>query len=172
MPLRLTALRFAALTLAILSSAPHLYDDAYGAQDGIATDTILAAYKKRYRVQRPTKDPRVAQPAPRVFRTDEQALRAFEIDLSRNVGKAIKQEDYPEEARRWAWSGTTFVQVLVDKDGWRKAVSVSKSSGFRVLDEQALRLIHRVETPPVPQRLRGREIVAIVPIGFYQGQQQ
>jgi len=103
--------------------------------------------------------------------TEEQALHTLELDLSRNVGKQINEADFPEEARRWNWSGTTLVQVLMGADGSMKEISVRKTSGFRTLDEQALRVVRRSPVPPVPERLRGREVAVTVPIGFYFGAQ-
>ena len=103
--------------------------------------------------------------------TEEQALHALELELSRNVGKQINEADFPEEARRWSWSGTTLVQVLMGADGSMKEISVQKTSGFRTLDEQALRVVRRIAVPTVPERLRGREVAVTVPIGFYFGAQ-
>jgi len=46
-------------------------------------------------------------------------------------------------------------------------VSVGKTSGFRVLDEQTVRVVSRVSAPSwIPDRLRGRDIPVLVPIGF------
>ncbi|HTT36235.1 MAG TPA: energy transducer TonB [Burkholderiales bacterium] len=99
--------------------------------------------------------------------TEEQALQLLERDLSRYVGKEINATDFPEEARRWNWSGTTLVQVSMAADGSMKEVAVQRSSGFRLLDQQAVRIVRRITVPPVPERLRGREVAVTVPIGFY-----
>jgi outer membrane biosynthesis protein TonB len=48
-----------------------------------------------------------------------------------------------------------------------KAVSVQRTSGFRVLDDQALKMVRRVPATRVPDRLKGREVTVTVPIGFY-----
>jgi TonB family protein len=75
--------------------------------------------------------------------------------------------DYPAEARRWTWSGITLVHVLVSKDGVMRQISVGKTSGFRVLDEQAVRVVSRVRAPSwIPDRLRGRDVPVLVPVGF------
>jgi TonB family protein len=158
------------LVIVLLSSFLPVSESAQGVEFSIATDTIPAAQMKHRRMHRPPKkDKRAAQPAPRIFLTDEQAMHAFERDLSRNVGKQTQETDYPEEARRWVWTGTTLVQVIIGTDGTMNHVSVSKTSGFRVLDEQAVKMVQRVAVPPVPPRLRGREITVTVPIGFYLG---
>jgi TonB family protein len=112
---------------------------------------------------------RVAVPA-RPSLTEEQALHSLETEISRKIGLQMKVEDYPEEARRWTWSGTTLVHVLVGADGLMSQISVSRSSGFRILDEQALRVVSRVRAPSwIPDRLRGRPISVLVPIGFILG---
>ena len=46
-------------------------------------------------------------------------------------------------------------------------VELRRSSGFEVLDEQALAIVRRVAKVFVPLRLRGREHAVTVPVGFY-----
>ena len=99
--------------------------------------------------------------------TDALAVEALQVEILRNVGKQTQETDYPEEARRWSWSGTTLVHVLMGGDGHMKEVSVERSSGFRVLDDQALRMVQRVPSTRVPDRLKGRDVMVTVPIGFY-----
>jgi TonB family protein len=101
--------------------------------------------------------------------TDALAVEALEVELMRNVGKQTQEADYPEEARRWIWSGTTLVHVLMGGDGHMKEVSVQRTSGFRVLDDQALKMVQRVQSTRVPDRLKGREVPVTLPIGFYFG---
>ena len=97
----------------------------------------------------------------------EQSLRALESEISRKLGSKIQESDYPDEARRQGWSGTTLVGVVVGADGKIKQVSVAKTSGFPLLDEQALRVLDRVRIWRIPQRLRKREMHVAVPVGFY-----
>jgi TonB family protein len=99
--------------------------------------------------------------------TDELAVEALQLEILRNVGKQTQEADYPEEARRWSWSGTTLVQVVMGVDGKMKTVSVQRTSGFRVLDEQALQMVRRVPFTHIPERLKGREVTVTLPIGFY-----
>ncbi len=99
--------------------------------------------------------------------SDALATEALEVEILRNVGKQTHEADYPEEARRWSWSGTTLVQVSMDRDGSMKEVSVQRTSGFRVLDDQAVKMVRRVPFTRVPDRLKGREVTVTVPIGFY-----
>ena len=99
--------------------------------------------------------------------TEEQALHALETEISRKVGLQMKEADYPAEARRWTWSGITLVKVIVGKNGIIQNISVGRTSGFRILDEQAVRVVSRISAPSwIPNRLRGRDVAVLVPIGF------
>ena len=131
-------------------------------------DTGTADVKSAPPADKPAAKARRARVVPVL--TEEEALQVLERDLSRHVGKQIQEADFPEEARRWSWSGTTVVLVSMASDGSMKDVSVRRSSGFRLLDQRALQIVRRVTVPPVPERLRGREVAVTVPVGFYIGQ--
>jgi TonB family protein len=96
----------------------------------------------------------------------DEARHALEREVSLKVGKHRREGDYPDEARRWGWSGTALVEVGVTGEGLIHEVVLSRSSGFRVLDERALEVVRRVQKLFVPAQLRGRPQRAIVPIGF------
>ena len=110
--------------------------------------------------------PQAAKPYGASF-TEEQARRALIAEISRKLGSKIRDSDYPEEARRQGWSGTTLVRVVVGANGKFSQVSLSQTSGFRLLDEQALRMVERVSIWWIPQRLRRRAVGVDVPVGFY-----
>lgn len=98
---------------------------------------------------------------------DEQSRRALESEILRKMGSSIQEGDYPEEARREGWSGTTRVDVVVGSDGKIKEVSVQESSGFPILDDQAMRMVDRATPWWIPERFRNREVTVTVPVGFY-----
>ena len=99
--------------------------------------------------------------------SEEEAVLALERELSLKVGKQMREEDYPEEAQRWRWTGTAMIDVIVGANGSVKAVTLGKTSGFRILDTQALIVVRRVSKLFVPVQLRGRDIAVTIPIGFY-----
>jgi TonB family protein len=99
--------------------------------------------------------------------SEEEAVLALERELSLKVGKQMRDEDYPEEAQRWRWTGTVMIDVIVGANGSVKDVSLGKTSGFRILDTQALIVVRRVSKLFVPLQLRGRDIPVTIPIGFY-----
>ena len=99
--------------------------------------------------------------------SEEQSLSALGSEIARKLGAKIQEGDYPEEARREGWSGTTWVDVSVGSNGKIKELAVQQSSGFAILDEQAMRMVHRISLWWIPQRLRNREVKVAVPVGFY-----
>ena len=99
--------------------------------------------------------------------SEEEGLLALEQDLSLKVGKHMQPFDYPAEAMRWRWTGTVLVAAVIAADGAVKEVALSRTSGFRVLDEQALVVVRRVSRVFVPVGLRVRERTVTVPVGFY-----
>jgi TonB family protein len=99
--------------------------------------------------------------------TEDQALDVLAGEISRKVGLQTQASDYPEEARRWNWSGTALVRVLVGSDGMLRDIAIAHSSGFQVLDHQALQMVGRVRKASwIPVPLRGRDVTVQVPIGF------
>jgi TonB family protein len=99
--------------------------------------------------------------------SEEEALLALERELSLKIGKQMREEDYPEEAQRWRWTGTVMVDVIVGANGSVKDVSLAKTSGFHILDTQALVVVRRVSKLFVPVQLRGRDIAVTIPISFH-----
>lgn len=62
---------------------------------------------------------------------------------------------YPARARRLGMEGVTEVQFRITPDGTVEGVSVVKSSGFPLLDQESLETIKRAAPfPPIPGTLR------------------
>jgi TonB family protein len=59
-----------------------------------------------------------------------------------------------------------MIDVIVGANGSVKAVTLGKTSGFRILDTQALIVVRRVSKLFVPLQLRGRDIAVTIPIDF------
>ena len=69
--------------------------------------------------------------------------------------------------RKFDTSAGGNITVQVGTDGMIRDVELRRSSGFDLLDEQALTIVRRVAKVFVPFRLRGREHAVTVPVGFY-----
>src|SRR5581483_9188732 len=76
-------------------------------------------------------DERDAAGMPRL--TEAEAKEALDQELSLKVGKQMRSDDYPDEARRQRWTGTALVEVLIAADGLIKRVELARTSGFPIL---------------------------------------
>ncbi len=54
------------------------------------------------------------------------------------IGRKI---NYPKEARKNAWEGKTYVRIIIDARGKVINPKVIKSSGYEVLDKEAIRVV-------------------------------
>ncbi len=74
---------------------------------------------------------------------------------------------YPHVALLRGWQGTAQLQLVLSATGKVLSTVVLRSSGFEVLDNQALEMVQRAAPfPQAPQALRGREVTVTVPIVF------
>lgn len=68
-----------------------------------------------------------------------------------------KNLTYPDYARRMGWAGTVVVSFVVEENGDAADIKVVKSSGFKLLDANALDAIRRSSPfprPPVKAELK------------------
>jgi protein TonB len=95
---------------------------------------------------------------------DVSALRDYSAIVS---GAVAKKKVYPRMALTRRWQGTTDLKLQIAADGNLKALSVTHSSGFEVLDDQAMKMVKEAMPLPVlPEALRGRELVIDIPVAF------
>lgn len=74
--------------------------------------------------------------------------------------------DYPEQARRQGWEGTTMLRVLVDQGGSSKTIQVSQSSGFEALDQAATKAVKDWRFHPARHGAKSVESWVKIPIIF------
>jgi protein TonB len=104
---------------------------------------------------------------PKLKRGDENAaILRFQQDMVRIVGKVVSERDYPRLARDRGWQGSTMVRVEIGTDGLLRAVAVTRSSGFSVLDDRAVSKIREIKLPNIPDELRERAFSVDVPFRF------
>jgi protein TonB len=70
--------------------------------------------------------------------------------------------NYPEEARRQGLSGRLIMTVSVGRDGSVKGVVLQRSSGFKLLDDAARRVVQLAS--PFPSLPRTSEDIDILEI--------
>jgi len=93
---------------------------------------------------------------------DPQALVEYRFALRRSAAPR-----YPLLARERGWSGRVEVRVTVAEDGRPRDVSVARSAGHRLLDEEARSTIALAAArAPLPGSLRGHAFAVDVPVIF------
>lgn len=94
---------------------------------------------------------------------DSAALERY----GRNLAELLaRQQQYPRLAALRGWEGEVRLQVRVARKGNIVDIQLAHSSGFAVLDQQALQLIAGTALPPLPDSVQETEIQLIVPIHF------
>lgn len=80
--------------------------------------------------------------------------------------EAKRFKRYPPLARERGWEGIAEASVNVSKLA-EPRVSLERSSGYAVLDEQTLEMVRRAaHATPLPEALRGRDIRVLLPVRF------
>jgi periplasmic protein TonB len=89
---------------------------------------------------------------------------AWLLDLLRR--RIVSLQAYPGQARMQGWEGVVVVKTTINSDGNLLDAVITKSSGYSTLDEDALKLMHRVCPVYLPQDLGKSQIAVLVPIRY------
>ncbi len=96
-------------------------------------------------------------------------------NLLSDYGQAISQalarhKEYPRIAQMQGWQGAVTMRLRVAPSGRLLDAEVHTSSGYEVLDRQALAMASKAGLLPAPpEGLRDREIAVLVPVVFRLG---
>lgn len=91
-------------------------------------------------------------------------VRQYRLNLAR---EARRFKRYPPLARQRGWEGVVVVLVSTVASGLVPQVSLSQSSGFELLDQEALELVSQAaHTATVPESLRNRQFGLTLPIHY------
>jgi protein TonB len=112
----------------------------------------------------PSPQPLALKKEPSVPSVEPRLLQIYGQSISKEIKRFQK---YPLVAQRRGWEGTAEVLLQIAADGKVTSITLAKSSGRAVLDEEALNMVRRASPlPQAPQNLRGRELTVTVPIVF------
>jgi protein TonB len=96
-------------------------------------------------------DPLPAAPPP----ADSDALETYRASVN---AAATRFKRYPRAAIDNNWEGEVVVLLTIGADGRIAALRVRRSSGYEILDRQALDMFRNAKPfVPLPRELRGRE---------------
>jgi len=102
----------------------------------------------------PAAAPQAAPPAPAPEVSESVSRDQYRVQL---IDEARRYKRYPALARENNWQGDVKVAVAIAPNG-RPTVTLRGSSGYDVLDRQALDMFSRAaRAVPVPPSLRGKE---------------
>ena len=89
-------------------------------------------------------------------------------DYTRNLSKALERyKEYPRLAELRGWEGSVTMRLRVAPSGRLIEAQVYKSSGFAVLDQQAVAMVSKAGALPVPpEGLDADGVPVLVPITF------
>lgn len=103
---------------------------------------------------------------PVVHRINTASTRKADVqyqEIWRRKVMRIGQINYPEEARQQKIFGQLRLAVQIQRDGTLKSVEIIHSSGQKVLDDAAIRIV-RMAAPymPFPPKLKGYDVIEII----------
>ena len=83
------------------------------------------------------------------------------------IGAANKYKRYPAQAMEKGWQGRVEIRLVIGNNGMTQSLVVKSSSGFRILDDQALDMVKKAKPlAPIPASLRGRQFTVDIPVIF------
>lgn len=95
-------------------------------------------------------EPSVAEPM-----LDPSSVAQYRLQI---IGAAPRYKRYPRVARENNWEGLVALRMVFAPNGRLASLSVTKTSGYDVLDKQAAEMFRNAaDAVPVPPLLRGKE---------------
>ena len=95
------------------------------------------------------------EPQPAAPAADSDALESYRASVN---AAATRFKRYPRAAIDNNWEGEVVVLLSIDAEGRIAALRVRRSSGYEILDRQALEMFRNAKPfVPLPRALRGRE---------------
>ena len=116
----------------------------------------------------PLSSPLSPPEAPKKNEPSQNDINAALSQYSSTLGRAISQhKDYPNIAKMRGWQGNCSLDLKLDGSGNVLSASVKESSGYDVLDNQALEMARKAAPfPAPPEVLRDRNFNLTVPVSF------
>lgn len=107
-------------------------------------------------------------PPPQPVGPSQADLDAARKGYADRLARAIAQhKQYPRVAQMRGWQGETIVDLKLDSNGGVLGTRIERSSGFEVLDKQALEMVKKAAPFPAPPEILKSDVFNIqVPVSF------
>ncbi|WP_163328394.1 energy transducer TonB [Desulfurobacterium thermolithotrophum] len=96
--------------------------------------------------------------------------RKKEFDKCKYIGLIIeeieKKKFYPRLAKRFGIEGKVILKIVIDRKGNLESVNIVKTSGSKILDKAALKLIKNCKFPPLPPEYQKDDFEVEIPIRY------
>ena len=118
--------------------------------------------------QKATSVPAVNQASVQIKRLSKQERRGLESAYYGTLNTFLKKEkNYPRVAKRLKLEGTVWIEFTLNKKGEILKVYVLKSSGYSVLDEDALAWVQKMKKlPSPPSDLKWKKRAVRIPFNY------
>ncbi|CAI3958155.1 Periplasmic protein TonB [Commensalibacter communis] len=83
------------------------------------------------------------------------------------LAKLERLKRYPTDAQNDKQEGTATIKITINRQGHVLASKLAKSSGYSLLDKEAVALAYRADPlPSVPESIKGNSVTITVPVEF------
>ena len=137
-------------------------ESIYNRSMEIASLTAQLEAEKNLRAKRPRK----RQVSAAIHRSTD----ALYLDSWRRKIERIGNLNYPEKAKKEGIFGTLSLKVAINNDGTVNEISILRSSGYKVLDDSAIRIV-RLAAPFAPltrEMMADTDILEVVRVWQFQ----
>ena len=109
--------------------------------------------------------PPLPEPPPQI---SEEDINAAKAQYGSTLFRAFaKHKQYPKIAQMRGWQGQCTLEIKIDSAGNVQSSRIKESSGYDVLDNQAVEMSKKATPfPAPPNALQGRSFTISVPISF------
>lgn len=90
-------------------------------------------------------------------------LQDYALAVQRQI---ISNAFYPSSLAGTGWRGELLLELKLARNGMVKNVEIVRSSGYRIFDEQALRLVEDLTFPSFPSEVRQKEVKITIPVVY------
>jgi protein TonB len=100
--------------------------------------------------------------------TSPEKIKSAKSDYSNLLANAIsKYKQYPKLAQVRGWQGIVIVEIEMSPSGAVLSMIIKKSSGYEILDAEAMQMIQRaMPLPQPPESLKSKNFTVLVPVSF------
>ena len=108
--------------------------------------------------------PKSPQEFVKVINPQEEAMLRYQDMVKQKIESCRR---YPPWAKKQGFEGTVHIKFTILSTGFTKNIKIIKSSGFNILDKEAISTIKRAQPfPPIPEEMKVSSLTMEVSVVF------